>query len=520
MNQVDLSQLAIERPPLGHRKRRHLMTRYALPAGLLAGFLALLAWAGRDQLFPPQRVTVIPVRVTQAQRQPEGSPLFSAAGWLEPRPTPIRVAALAPGVVEKLLVVENQAVAAGEVVAQLVAADAELASRAAAADLQLREAELEAARADHAAAVTRLEHPVHLEAPLGEAQAKLAAIETELRNLPFITRRAEARREFARQDYRGKTAAAGVIAQVQLDQAKSELAASDAQVEELQQQQSSLQREQTALQQRRDALRLQLELLVDEIRDRDQTGAQVQAANARVEQARVALREAHLRLDRMTIQAPIDGRVYRLVGHPGSTLAGNMADPQSFDSSTVITLYRPEWLQIRVDVRFEDLPQVRAGQPVQIRNAALADPLPGRVLLIGSVADVQKNTLDILVEIDQPHEVLKPEMLMDVTFLSPPEDDTAADSGQPAVMRLYIPSQLVQQSDGGPFVWVADQSANVARRVEVELGGQGQRGQVEVTRGLNRTSRLIASGSESLRDGSRIRVTGEALEATPSASAP
>ena len=117
-------------------------------------------------------------------------------------------------------------------------------------------------------------------------------------------------------------------------------------------------------------------------------------------------------------------------------------------------------------------------------------------------------------------ELLKPEMLMDVTFLSPTEDDTAADSGQPAVMRLYIPSQLVQQSDGGPFVWVADQAASVARRVEVELGAQGQRGQVEVTRGLNRTSRLIASGSESLRDGSRIRVTGEAPDLTPSPSAP
>src|SRR5205814_3246818 len=88
--------------------------------------------------------------------QPADTPLFRAAGWAEPRPTPTVVTALAEGVVEKLFVVEGQAVEAGEVVARLIDADARLALDAAEADVKLREGELAAARAALVAARVRL----------------------------------------------------------------------------------------------------------------------------------------------------------------------------------------------------------------------------------------------------------------------------------------------------------------------------------------------------------------------------
>jgi multidrug efflux pump subunit AcrA (membrane-fusion protein) len=222
----------------------------------------------------------------------------------------------------------------------------------------------------------------------------------------------------------------------------------------------------------------------------------------------------------MTIHAPIDGRVFELVGHPGTTMAGNMQHGGRFDSSTVITLYQPEWLQVRVDVRFEDLPLVQNGQPVQIRNAALPAPLPGKVLLIGSLANMQKNTQETLVVFDQPPEVLKPQMLMDITFLSPQSKNNPAANQTSTTVRLYVPSQLVQDLGGTPFVWVADQTARVARRVQVELGAGGQSDLVEIRQGLNRTSRLIATGWETLQDGSRISVLGEAPATNPATRAP
>jgi len=100
MTQVDLSQLAIDRSASssvrGHTRFRFL-TRYVLPGTLLVSFLALMFWVSRDLIFPPQQVTVMPVIVTQSTIRNAGTPLFQAAGWVEPRPTPIRVAALSPG---------------------------------------------------------------------------------------------------------------------------------------------------------------------------------------------------------------------------------------------------------------------------------------------------------------------------------------------------------------------------------------------------------------------------------------
>ncbi len=510
MSDADLTQLAIDRSGTAQRAahaRRHVLTRYVLPAVLILGFLAVLAWAARDLIFPPRPVKVVPVLATQSAVQRAGTPLFKAAGWIEPRPTPVRVAALAPGVVQHLLVVEDQPVTAGQPVAELVKEDARLALERAQADLKLREAERDEAVAARTAAATRLAEPVHLEAELGDAEAALAGIETELQNLPFALRRAAAEQELAEKDYQGKVAAEGVVARVEVDRAKSALDSARALTAELRDRAGSLERQRTGLIQRRDAMRKQLELLADEKKALDGAAARLKAATARIEQARVAVAEAELQLDRMTVRAPIEGRVYRLVGHPGTRLAAAMGHTGTHDGSTVVTLYQPDLLQVRVDVRFEDIPQVRLGQPVQIVNPALGEPLDGKVLFVSSEADIQKNTLQVKVEIPAPPTVLKPEMLVDATFLAPPGDEQTAAPAQQ--MRLYLLRQLVKSDEGGSFVWLADQSAGVARKQPVQTGRDAAGGLIEITAGLSVSSRIISSGGDGLRDGDRIRVTGE-----------
>jgi multidrug efflux pump subunit AcrA (membrane-fusion protein) len=208
----------------------------------------------------------------------------------------------------------------------------------------------------------------------------------------------------------------------------------------------------------------------------------------------------------MTIRSPIDGRVFKLIGHPGSRIGGG-EQMAGYDGSTIVTLYRPDMLQVRVDVRFEDIPKVRLKQPVLIDNPALGEPLTGMVLFVSSEANIQKNTLQVKVEMPHPPEVLKPEMLVDVTFLAPRET-RKADAVSEEV-RLYVPGQLLQQDEGGSYVWVADQSRGAARKSRIETGATITGGLVQVTSGLTVTSRIIASGIEGLRDGDRIRVTRE-----------
>ena len=511
-NDVDLRELAIDRGSTGQptvRARRNVFTRYVLPLTLILGFLSLVAWASQELIFPPQAVTVVPVFSTAAEVRQEGTPLFKAAGWIEPRPTPIRVAALAPGVVERLLVVEDQLVRAGEPIAELVKDDAKLTHERALADLELRRAEVEEATAAFTAAETRLKQPVHLQAALSDAQASLAKIDTLLQNLPFELRRAEADHKAMRQDYEGKVSAKGVIAGIQIDIAESKAAAAKAFVDELRDREKSLRSEQAALSERRNAMKTQLELLADETKARDGAQAQVKAARARVAQARVVLAEARLQLDRMAIVAPVDGRVFRLIAHPGARIGSGMAQMEGHDGSTVITMYRPDKLQIRVDTRFEDIPKVSLGQSVEIDNPALSAPLTGRVLFVSSEADIQKNTLQVKVEIPDPPTVFKPEMLVDVTFLSKAPSAENQDT-QTQVVRIFVPQVLIRNDTTGSFLWLADQSAKVAVRQEVQTGTVDSQGRVEVTSGLNVSSRLIVTGINGLTNGCRIRITGEA----------
>lgn len=510
MSEVDLSQLAVDRTEStgSLRHRRNLVTRYVVPGLLVAGFVALVAWASRDVVFPPKSVQVIPVFATQAQVRTEGSALFNAAGWIEPRPTAIRVAALAPGVVEKLLVVEDQRVKKDQAVAELIKEDAMLAHERAIADRQLAEAELERNRAASEAAKTRFEQPVHLEAMLAEADANLAKSKTLLKNLPFETQRAESQLKFAQRDYQRFLNASDSVSEREVDHAKTELETAGAMLRELQDREASLQNEVNAIGHRREALNIQFQLLADETKEKDETRAMVKAAQARVKQMEVAEAEARLQLTRMTIRAPVDGRVYQLVGLPGARVGeGVMTAMAGHDGSSIITMYQPESLQIRVDVRFEDIPKVSLGQPVRIDNPALEDPIVGSVLFVSSEADIQKNTLQVKVAIDTPPEFFKPEMLVDVTFLAPKPKQQLEESKQE--LRLYVPQKFVGQFEGSPSVWIADQARGLARRVAVETGTVGNGGLVEIINGLDVGSRIITAGTEDLSDRDRIRVTGE-----------
>jgi RND family efflux transporter MFP subunit len=508
---VDLRQLAVRREettPPASRWPRHLLTRYVLPGAVVLGFLGLVGWAARDSLAPARPVTVVPVLTTRSEVQQEGSPLFQAAGWVEPRPTPVLVAALAEGVVESLLVVEGQEVKAGDPVARLVDTDARLALKTAEVDLRLRRAEADGACAALKAVRTAFEKPVQLRAALAEAEATLSQKESDLAAVPFQRRTAQARLDLARLDYEGKEKLAlkGSVSEIDLRRAKGELEAATAAAEELDSRGTRLGREVEALKGKRDALRQRLELKTDEARQLAEAEAQAATAAVRVEQAEVALEAARLRLERMTVRAPVAGRVLALLAPPGTRAMG-MAPVSMQDASTVVSLYDPQMLQVRADVRLEDVPRVQPGQAVKIETAAApGGPLDGEVLLPTSRADIQKNTLQVKVAVKAPPGTLRPEMLVRLTFLAPRTERPPESAAE--ALRLLVPRALVDGGEGGSRVWVADQAAGVARLRAVKLGAAAGE-LVEVVEGLNAADRLISGGRDGLREGQRVAVTGE-----------
>ncbi len=511
---IDLRQLSVRRENgqsvsvrPARRRPTHRLTRYVLPGGILLGFVGVLGWAARDHLLSSRAVTVVPVMATRAEVQQAGTPLFQAAGWVEPRPTPVFVTALAEGVIDKLLVVEGQTVKAGEPIAQLVEADARLALEATENDVQQREAEVHAAQAALKAARVHFEQPVQLQAALGESEALLARAENDLQNLPQQLRAARAKHVLAQQHFEAKRRGvmAGALTEIQLQAAPSERDATRAICEELQGREPRLRREVDGQRLRRDALRKRLELKTEETRQLGEAEANVKSAEAKVRQARTAVSAAKLRLERMTVRAPQEGRVLSLIARPGSRLMG-LAAGTAQDASTILSLYDPARLQVRADVRFEDVPRVRQGQPVTIETpAAPGAGMDGEVLFTTHQADIQKNTLQVKVAIKNPPATIRPDMLVQVTFLAPPSPVSVKPEER---LRLLVPRLLVETGEGGSRVWIADQATGLARLRSVKVGvAVGDL--VEITEGLNAADRLISSGRDGLREGERITITGE-----------
>jgi multidrug efflux pump subunit AcrA (membrane-fusion protein) len=472
---------------------------------VLIGFLILVGAAAGHRLLPVRSVMVTPVVVKRSAALPEGQPLFQAPGWIEPRPTPINVPALAAGIVEELAVVEGQTVQEGMQIAKLISIDAELAVRRARATLQLREAEYRRTLAEQRAAETRVRKPVHLQVVVADAESELAEAQVQLAQLPHSIVAAEAKLAFARENVEAKRAAGDGVSALLKQQAEADLKTADAKLSELRNSEPNLRSRVSALERKVTGLQEQLHLLIEETRQLDEARANVATTAALREEARIRLEEAELRVSRMQITAPLRGRVLRLVASPGDRVMG-MDTTAEHRSSTIVQMYDPSNLQVRVDVRLEDVPMVTAGQRVRVETAAADKPIEGYVLQPTSTANIQKNTLEVKVALEDPPDSVTPEMLVTATFLAPPaETDVGATE---SLQRIFIPRQLVEADSGAARVWVVNPNGR-ADTARIETGAESNDGLIEVVSGLDPTTKLISDPNGELSSGQRVRIEGE-----------
>lgn len=509
---LDLSRLALDRStpggdaPATQSRKRKWLVRYVVPLAIMMGFVILILAAAGNSIWPRPSVEVVPVIAKRSQVRQSGSPLFQAAGWIEPRPTAVNVPALTPGVIEELLVVEGQAVKKGESIAKLISIDAELAVKQAQVALATAEGELQRSQAEERAAKIRLAKPVHLEVELAAAKSVRAKAETELASLPFQIETAKANLEYAKQSVAGKEAAGNAVASVVLQKAKSELAAADSKLRELQKREPRLRSEIAAIDAQVSALATKMELLIEENRQRDEARARVQSATALRDAAQLHLEKAELALERNVIRAPIDGRILRLINGPGMRVMG-MDRSAGHNSSSVVEMYDPNCLQVRADVRLEDVPEVQPGQLVTIETASSDTVIQGRVLQTNSSANIQKNTLEVKVEIIDPPQTIRPEMLVTTTFLAPEKTGEVVSESEEREC-FFVPKRLVQSGDMGDFIWLVDADGR-ARKASVQRGESYSEALIEITSGLKVTDKLIASETRQLRDGQWVLIAGE-----------
>jgi RND family efflux transporter MFP subunit len=496
---IDLGGFARPSAEVPRPKRRPL--RIVVPAAILLAFLAILATSLGDLWRGSVEVSVLRPKIVDASSTTSvGTPLFQAAGWIEPDPFAIDVSALAPGVVSDVLVQPSDVLKKGDVVARLIDQDARLACDSATAMLAQTTAELANAEAEAANAKASFDAALAVTESVATARADLAGKQAESTHRAQAAVRGEAQVKIAEEELglQRELESAGTSGTRQVALAEAKLAAAKGDLEILRADAALAAAEAQKAQARFDRAQRDAELRLEEKLRIERAKNGIDLAKGRVAAARTTYDEALLRLNRMEVRAPADGIVLERLAAPGTTLSGGER------GSLVCTLFDPAHLRVRVDVPQGEIAKANVGQRAEVlAESRTGKPYHGRVLRVVQKADIQKVTLQVHVLLEDADELLRPEMLCQVRFLS--SGAGAAGAAATAMQSVLIPARLVQD---GSSVWVVDGATRAARKRNVVLGApQGE--WVEVTSGLNVSDKLIDVGREGLKDGSLVRIREE-----------
>lgn len=452
----------------GPRRKRSLA--WLLPVGLLLGFLVILALLFGDRLVPAlpvETVSVVTIRatipsaedrenessVTDPQTVGKGALLFQASGWIEPDPYITYVPTLTNGVVDEVRVLEGQTVRKGELLATLIDEDAQL---------DLREAERKYVSLEKKIAAHCTGFEI-IEAETVAARKTIEALEAQL---------SEARDTLSRLTQLSE----GAVSRQQIVQARLAV-------------------------ERQAAMRAEAQAALPQLEARKtQLSSEKESMLASLDELEAARDRAQLALDRTRITSPMDGVVLHLHAAPGKK---RMINVESEKSAVIVELYDPNSLQARIDVALNEAAALFVGQPVEL----ISDLLPnttfsGRVTRITGQADLQRNTLQVKVAIEDPDERLRPEMLVRAKFFESGDGAGPSQASADAAGRyqLYLPEEALVGEDA---VWVVSPE-KTARKRQVELGQDRKDGHRLILDGLRSGEPVILPPHDQLEEGMRI----------------
>lgn len=264
----------------------------------------------------------------------------------------ISVASRAPGWLAARAVQEGDVVRRGQILAEIYAQNASLATSA--QEASLRSAEAEVLRLEHLIVETR----ASTQAALSEARSQLATAGLAVEQARLNTANARAdherdldlvKREFVSAQRMQHSATTYKIAQREEEKASSEESAAKARVARAEA-----------------AVRL------------DSLTAQAQRARADAESLRARLGLARLDLRDLRLVSPVDGVVDRTFANPGDYLGAGQR---------VLLMHDPEAVWVEANVKETDLASIRLGQRAQVKVDAYPDRVfEASVSLVGNSA--------------------------------------------------------------------------------------------------------------------------------------
>jgi len=195
--------------------------------------------------------------------------------------------------------------------------------------------------------------------------------------------------------------------------------------------------------------------------------------------------------DLTVIKAPMSGTIDQIISREGETVA---------PGQPVFRLVNNAKLSLVADLSEAYAPFVRRGDQVEVSFPILERSFKARIKRVGQTIDPTNRTFEVEVALPSSADY-KPNMFGQIAI-----NDRTLDNA------LVIPQSLVQQSDDGSFVYVAEETSEgyVARRRIIETGLDYD-GKVAISKGLQPGERVVVAGYKNLSDGQLVNLTGEEM---------
>tara|TARA_X000000950_G_scaffold275637_1_gene362317 strand:- start:469 stop:1791 length:1323 start_codon:yes stop_codon:yes gene_type:complete len=386
----------------------------------------------------------------------KGELLFQASGWIEPDPFPIQVTSLYSGVVKEVHVLEGESVTKEQLLVSLIDEDAQLTVSEINAKLSQSIAEEAIIKADIALAKAGLE----------------SAKATVIKNKAFLQENNDTIN-------RMESLPIGAVSDQELYRAKLAL----------QRQEAVVLGSNAEVSQKKAIIQKYAESLIAQQKTSEVFSIQKQ--------------RAELDLARTKIKAPSDGIVLRLLAKPGSRL---MLQMDGMDAASAAILFEEGKLQARIDVPLSEAAQVNLGQVVEISSSILPDQtFNGKITRILGEADLQRNTLQVKVQILNPHPRLRPEMLCRAKFFG----TSSTKQEEHARLGIFVRKEAFDDktaSTSETFLWVISQDGKSCEKRNVSFGEVFEEKFIEVTKGLLPGEQVILNPPLNLRIGDSVKV--------------
>ena len=213
--------------------------------------------------------------------------------------------------------------------------------------------------------------------------------------------------------------------------------------------------------------------------DVDQKFADLQEAEAKVEQQKTVLEHDKLK-------APFTGVLGIYNFGVGTYIAAGTA---------VVQLTQENPLKIRFSIPADLKPKVAIGNAVELTSSTYVNQVfKGQVGYISPTVNSKSGTLEIEAEVANDDYLLSPGMFMSVS-----------QTLQAKHSMLVVPSMAIQVDREGSFVYIVSPS-NTVKAVYIQLD-LIRDGQTQVTSGLKEGQKIVIIGANKLSDGMQIKIS-------------